>query len=364
MEGKLQVRKSHDNSTGVTGGEREIDILALLQEVIKRRRTIAAIVCAVLAVSAIVLFTTPNRYQSYATILPSGQSEGLASLRSLVGLGGGMMPAGENSSFLFPNILNSQLVRDAVLSATYDVPEIDNSTLSLSDYFGESDPDRLREKLAGVTQISTDSKTGQIKVAVETEYPTLSQQMVSEYVRNLEFYNREKRASAARENADYLAQQLAKTEKQLKVAEDSLRRFRSVNRDWAATSNPDILYELSRLQREVNVQVAAFQILQENYQLAEFEAQKDVPIVRILDEPSLPTEKSGPRRLISLVAIAMLTSLLATIGVVAFGHASRRSEDVVYRELRDTVSEAFPRSVRTVNRIRQIVHRDDKAVLR
>ncbi|MDX9856800.1 MAG: Wzz/FepE/Etk N-terminal domain-containing protein [candidate division Zixibacteria bacterium] len=358
MDGKLHVRRSLGESSETIGEPTDnIDLLLLLQDVIRRRRTIVVFVCSIVALAALWLFTTPNRYTSYATILPSGQTEGLASLRSLVGLGGGIMPTGDNSSFLFPNILSSQLVRDAVLDRSYEVPECDSDpSLTLATYFGETNPDRLREKLAGITEVSTDSRTGQIRVSVETIYPTLSQQIVTAYVDNLERYNREKRASAARENATYLAGQLSSTQALLQAAEDSLRDFRNVNRDWAVTSNPDIMYELSRLQRSVNAHLAAYQILQENYQMAQFEAMKDVPIVRVLDEPSLPTEKSGPRRLLSLVAIALLSTVLSTIGVVAFAGASRKTDHhVVYRELRDTVAEAFPRSVRTVNRVRKLV---------
>ncbi|MBD3401803.1 hypothetical protein GF420_02825 [candidate division GN15 bacterium] len=364
MDGKLHMHRTvgglpNDQATNV----RDLDLMVLLHDIIRYRRTIMVLVGAAVLVASLLLFTTPNRYTSYATILPSGETQGIASLRSLVGLGGGIMPTGENSSFLFPNVLNSQLVRDEVLAAPYNVPEHEEKPeVRLSEYFGESNPDRLRRKLAAVTEVSTDSKTGQIKVSVETLYPSLSQQIVAEYVRQLEVYNREKRRSTAQENAEHLASQLVQTQQELQAAEDALRTFRSANRDWASSTNPDILYELSRLQREINVHTAAFRLLQENYQLAQFEAHKDVPIVRLLDRPSFPTEKSGPRRLVSLVAVTMLSTLLATIGVIAFTHGSRRSRQTEFGRLRDAVREAFPRSSMAINRVRKLVRSGTRVV--
>jgi hypothetical protein len=271
----------------------------------------------------------------------------------MIGLGGAMFGGDESSSLLFPVVLTSHLVKDAVLARRYEFEASGaRQEITLAEYFGQSDPDLLREALGSVTDITTDNKTGHIRVAVETKYPELSQQIVQEYLAQLEIYNNEKRRSTAGENAKYLAEQLEETQKSLLAAEDSLRDFRSANMNWAATTNPDILRETARLERQVNVNLATYRGLQEQYQIARLEAQKDIPIVRILDRPSLPTQKSSPHRLMTLVAVTLLTGFLTVLIVILAGQITTKDRGLTFVQLKNDVRVAFPRTIQIYGRVK------------
>jgi uncharacterized protein involved in exopolysaccharide biosynthesis len=135
----------------------------------------------------------------------------------------------------------------------------------------------------------------------------LSQGIAQEYLNELEKYNMYKRRSQGKLNADYLNRQLQEQNVQLATAEDNLEQFQAENRDWAATTNPEIVKGIARLQREIEVRSSAVLFLNQQHEIAKFDAQKDIPIVQVLDAPSVPTVKSGPKRLVWVLFAGLAT---------------------------------------------------------
>lgn len=281
------------------------------------------ITVAVMIIAATILLFTPNRYTSHASILPSGNSSdlgGLMGLASNFGLGGSGGLSDENSSALYPSILNSNLVRDGVLEQSYAVTTANGQhDINLSDYFGQTDPNELRAALTRQTTIDTDKKLGVVRLRVETTSPQLSQQVLEQYLTQLEDYLKNKRRSQASDNESYLSKQLAHRQAELTTAEDHLKQFMQVNRNWASSTDPELNMALGRLKREVQVANETCLLLTQQLELARLEAQKDIPIVRLLDEPSLPTTKSGPARTVTTIFSGMAALLLVSIWILLSG---------------------------------------------
>ncbi len=359
MEKRLTIYKPHaENSTestsGGNGNQFEINPLALMRRVIEKRRMIVAICSLVVLATAGYMLLQPNLYTSRSTILPSGQGDNFSSLKAMVGLGAIGGQVDDNSSTLFPVILKSDLVRSGVLAKRYDF-QADGEQVSqtLPEYFGIDDPDKLRDALAGISKVDTDARTGEIAVMVETQYPALSQAVLREYINQLEAYNLEKRRSGAKNNELYLAGQLENATNTLEAAEDSLEAFRLRNAAWAEYASPQVMKLHTRFQREVELRSRAYLMLQEQYELAKFEAQKDVPIVRILDQPTLPTQKSGPFRRNIIILSAILSFGFMVFGIMIadlISQAIRGANQVTYDELKDDVQKAFPRTAHIVER--------------
>jgi uncharacterized protein involved in exopolysaccharide biosynthesis len=298
--------------SGMSNRIREMSWLDLPPLLWKRRLNLSLAVCIVVACTAAVTLILPNKYRSSASILPSGDVDQFSDIKSLVGLGA-PSAASQNSSMLFPVILESKTVRDAVANKTYTYSEDGvRQTVRLQDYLGATNPDRLRMKLARITFVSQDKKTGVISIETETKSPALSQAILQTYLDELESFNMHKRRSQAHENAVYLERQMTEKEAVLHAAEDSLEQFQKVNRGWMGTSDPELGKIVSRMQRDVDILSQAYLYLRQQYEVALFEAQKDVPIVRILDNPSLPTMKSGPRRLL-IIFTAAVAAFFGTI---------------------------------------------------
>ncbi len=332
-----------------------INFFELAALFLKKKTWIAGSVICAMILTGIIMFMTPNKYTSQARILPSGNSENLSALQQLAKVNG-LTNMDENSSELFPVILRSRYVSSAVLGREYTYNEgPKKKTISLDRYFKTGDPSRLAGALAKVTAVSMDKKSGVIDVAVETKYPGLSQAIMQAYIEELENFNIHKRRSQAREAAKYLEKQLAENEKELRAAEDKLEEFQNVNRGWASTSNPEIIKMLTRFQRDIEVKSKTYLTLQQEYELAKLNAQKDIPVVRVLDQPSLPTVKSGPKRLSTIIFAGFaifVTSLIVIVVLDALQKAGTGPDKESYEELKDDFSREFPKFNRIINRRR------------
>ena len=292
-----------------------VELFRLVQ---RKRRTILLATVGVALITAAIVFLIPNTYESEASLLPSGAQDKMADLKRLAGFGS-LSAADENSSELFPEILRSRVIQDNVMAKRYSFAHDARShTLKLADYFDQDNPDKLRAAINHITYISLDKKTGVIDIAVETEYPELSKAVLEAYLEELESFNLHTRRSAARDNATYLGRQIEQTRQEMAQAENELESYQEANRNWLEGSSPDLLNTIARLQREVEIQNRKYLYLTQEYEIAKLATQKDVPIVRILDSPSLPVEKTSPKRALIILAMGVVAFLSTCLGVVLF----------------------------------------------
>ena len=73
----------------------------------KNIRWIGGFVIGVMFLTAIIVLFIPNKYRSDASILPSGNQDSVSALKMLAGFSGSGLDMDENSSALFPQILES-----------------------------------------------------------------------------------------------------------------------------------------------------------------------------------------------------------------------------------------------------------------
>ncbi len=347
-----------------TGGYH--NLFSITSHLVRYRRFISYTVMVVCTLATLWVLLTPNRYVSVSSILPSGQVDQMSRLKSLAGLSVSA-GAGENSSELFPVILRSQTIREAVLAEKYSFTHNGKDmSMTLYEYFDQDDPDLARIKLKNITSVSIGKKTGVITLTVETENAELSQTISGEYLKQLEQYNLHNRKSLAGENADYLGDQIELTRVELEQAEDRLQEFQQANSDWAGSSDPETIKMLSRLQREVTVKSQTYLYLMQEYEVTKFDAKKDVPIVRILDYPSRPTIKAGPHRKFIVILTVFLTLIGATMLSFAHRAVTRSAQETdrdSYDSMRRDISQAFPRSEKTINRLRNRLGRKESTVI-
>ncbi|MFH1700193.1 MAG: Wzz/FepE/Etk N-terminal domain-containing protein [Candidatus Zixiibacteriota bacterium] len=345
----------------------EINMFEMSRLILNKKKFILIMTITIMLLTCGYLFTLPNLYVSTATILPSGSStSGMSGLKSLVGLGIRATMSDENSSALFPVILKSNLVIDAVLAKEHKFEHNSElKRLSIPHYFEQTDPDKLRRSIRDITTIKTSQKTGEISIGIETEYPGFSQAILNEYIAQLEEYNLHKRRTSAGENGKYLARQIEKTKVELTVAENKLEKFQLANQNWAMTDSPEILKELMRFKRDVEITSETYLTLTQQYEMAKFDAQKDVPITRILDAPSLPTQKSGPFRRNIILLSGILSCLLTCFGIFFWnifkagtGGQNKTEFECFQKELKT----AFPRTNRIISRIRKIQEKSAETV--
>lgn len=361
MYKRLELKRNSSEGTDTAASksaasERNFDnwikLYDLLRLLIQKRLFVTTFTLGVAVVALTVTLLIPNKYDSYASILPSGQSDKLADLKSLTGIG--TSKTDENSSELFPSIIRSHLLKVSLIERPFTFEDKAKSrTLTLSEYFAENNRDNLLRKLDGIISVKSNKKTGVISVKVRTEYPALSQKILSRLLSELENFNLHKRRSRGKENATYLARQMSQKKDELRNAEERLENFRKLNRNWASSNNPDILLNLGRFEREVEVKTGTYLFLSRELEAAKFDAQKDVPIVRILDKPTFPTTKASPQRT-TTVAVATVMAFLIALTIVGGTETLRRlkngPEKTAYASYRDDLAQAFPRMNRLLTR--------------
>ncbi|HOB99577.1 MAG TPA: GNVR domain-containing protein [Verrucomicrobiota bacterium] len=355
MTRRLTVTRDCESTTSQAGEAiSPFEMAALL---VRKKRLIGLITCGAMLLAGATSLLIPNKYVSTASILPSGGIDKMADLKSLAGLSGMITPADDGSE-LYPVILASHTIRDAVLAPEYeyeDDGEVRQTTLAA--YLDETDPDRLRAALGDITTVRLDKKTGVIDLGVETRSPALSQAVLRRYLAELESFNLHKRRTQAGERAEYLARELAERQGGLAAAEDSLAAFQSANRDWMTAGDPEVALILGRLQREVETRTQACLYLLQEYEIAKLDARKDVPVVRILDQPSRPTRESSPPRAL-IVIVSGLLAFLGAAGTVVGIEGLRRTRGghrAALQTLRTDLTREFPRANRFVGRVSHAV---------
>ncbi len=291
--------------------EERVSFTTLFKAVVGGRRIAAAVIIAGSALSLAAALLMPPVYTAEAVILPSGRNLSAPSLGGALGLINidWKLQGSPNSSFLFPAILESSVILDRLLDSP---AEVGHSTEKIAKIIGAGDRDDSRKKLAGMIDIITDERTGIVRIRATTRIPDLSSTLANRMVSLLEEFNSGRRRLKASLDYDFLRDELEKTKKELLEAENDLAAFEKDNRDCFKSTSPRVRTEHDRLTRNMQLRLEIYIGLIKQAELADIERLKETPVVRVLDEASVPSIKSGPpRKLITLAGAG--GSLLAGI---------------------------------------------------
>lgn len=201
----------------------EINLLDYWRVIWKYKILIGIICLTIVLFSAIYSFCLPKIYKSTATILPA-QGSG--------GSGSSMManPAVQNiapflgiststtNEKIILSILKSRAIRERIVNQ-----------FNLKDYYKCLQLDSAINSLSGATKISP-SKDGIILIDVEDKDPKMAANIANAYIEHLNHLNTEFGIGTASRQRRFIAEQLAKAEKNLKDAEDTLKEFQEKHR--------------------------------------------------------------------------------------------------------------------------------------
>jgi uncharacterized protein involved in exopolysaccharide biosynthesis len=175
----------------------------------------------------------------------------------------------------------------------------------------EKSPDKnmfeALKELRGNMTTSYDMKTATVVVTVEMEDPQLAADVLNAIVGELDRFMRLKRINTASEQAKWISTRLVDIEKELRLAEESLKTFSERNR--RISDSPELTLRQARLMREVTVKSTIVVELKKQYELAKIEEIKNITIVNVLDEARPPVKKEHPKRATN-AAIAFALVLL------------------------------------------------------
>ncbi|MGB5139517.1 MAG: hypothetical protein WBP29_13375, partial [Candidatus Zixiibacteriota bacterium] len=174
-----------------------------------------------------------------------------------------------------------------------------------------SNPTTALKALNAATTIRKDKITGLISIVFEWRNPEFAQFVAAEYIRQLDDFCSSERFARLDENRIFVESRLVETESRLRAAEDSLLQYREQNRNYYMGSSPELQLDHERLVRKVAEVGEVYSLLAQQLEMAKIDAKRKKPVVAVLDYPSAPQEKAGPRRLTNIVQFTLAALLLS-----------------------------------------------------
>jgi uncharacterized protein involved in exopolysaccharide biosynthesis len=287
--------------------------------VLRHKRVTYVMVATSVTVTLIICLLIPNRYTSTAVLLPTANNDQISELKELaagslgdLGLGT-LKQANDQSSALYPQILTSRTISEAILNRPFQfVDDGESKTMSMAEYVDQPNVDLALRSMGELVGVGLDRKTGVVFLSVTTTYPGLSAAVVHGYLEELNDYNINKRQSKASANEHFIAQRLEETKLELREAEDSLLAFKDQNRNFETSADPTLQLELVRRERTALLKSEEFSLMTKQHEMARIDAVKDLPVVNVLDSGAVPVMKSWPKRSVYLLS-ALLASLFGGI---------------------------------------------------
>jgi capsule polysaccharide export protein KpsE/RkpR len=197
-----------------------------LRLVWNQRQFILRVMGAALAVSTLIAFLIPKRYESNTRLMPPEMNSSLAMIAASAGsaLAGGAGSAAsellglKNSADLFVGILESRTVQDDLITK-FDLRKV----------YGDRYWEDARKELSKMTDISLDRKSGIIGIQVTDTNPIRAANMAKEYVAELDQVVTLLNTSSARRERVFLEERLALAKQDLETTERQFSQFASKN---------------------------------------------------------------------------------------------------------------------------------------
>ena len=326
--------------------EDSIDIIALLKTVWNGKKIIIKTTAMFFIIGCIVAVLSPVVYTSQTSFVPQvsdeelSTSKGLGSLASLAGIN--LNSSKETSDSYLSPLLYSKLAESEEFSYNIIKEEIINlngNKLTIKEYLlsnkssfnfnpiafvkkytiglflnnktKENNSDILKDynflseedfglvnsfKVKFTMEIS--EKEGYIKVIATDKNAFISTQLVEKVTKNLQSKIIELRTNKIKERLEYSKEQYEIKQVEFDFLQKTLAEFKDSNKN---ISTAKFMSELQKLESEYQLQQSILINLASEYNNNKIKLNKDTPIFSVIDEVSVPNEKSKPKR--SLIAL-------------------------------------------------------------
>ena len=341
--------------------EDTIDVIALVKKGWLARKIIIKTTTLFFIIGCIVALLSPVEYSSQTTFVPqvsednmSVASKGLGSLASLAGFN---LNSSEmtSDSYLSPllysklaesdefsyNIIgeeiiylngDKQTIKQYLLSnktsfnfkpikfikkytiglfSNDKITDSNNDIFKNYNFLSQEEYDLIKsfkEKFA----IELNEKDGYIKVSAYDKDAFISTQLVQKITQNLQSKIIKLRTNKIKERLEYSKKQYELKQFEFNLLQNKLAEFKDSNKN---ISTARFGAELQKLESEYQLQENILINLASEYNNNKIKLNKDTPIFSVIDEVSVPNEKSKPRRSL-LVIIFVFLGLVASIGFV------------------------------------------------
>ncbi len=189
--------------------EDEIDLYELWQKLVKRKGLIFGLTFFITVLAGVISFLMTPIYRSEAVLMPVS-SKPLAGFAELASQFLGVPVQADDTSSKIITILKSRTIKERVIKEENLIPVLVEEVPENRDPLSAA-----VEIMNEMVKVSTDRKTGAIKLAVEYKDPEIAKRIAEAYIRELQEIMEEKSLTIAKVNRIFLERQLIETEKEL-----------------------------------------------------------------------------------------------------------------------------------------------------
>lgn len=364
--------------------QRKKDFIEYLSVLNEWRRFIFLNVLAATVLVLIISFLLPKWYKATASVLPPKEPDMFGSLGAassvLKGISGGrgLRALGQSQgAYSYFAILKSRTAMEAVVRR-----------FDLINVYGISDSSM--EKAVRVLFSNTDFETAEddnITIEVLDRDPQRAADMANYFVDLLNELSIKLGTQEARSNREFVEKRLAKSQEDLRLAEEGLQKYqeksgmivaldpsspgvsgivelygmkakkeieiailkRTVSADNSVLKQdelelkeldkkvstfPGVGMESLRLYREILIQQKIIEFLLPLYEQAKVDEHKDVPVLLVLDKAVAPERKAKPQRLLIVFLVAILSSFAFVLLAFLLHGLARRENEASPLEIR------------------------------
>jgi uncharacterized protein involved in exopolysaccharide biosynthesis len=342
-----------------------IDIIALVKTVWTEKKLVLKVVCISFVIGYIVALSSPVVYESETTFVPqtsdkNSSNKGYDQLAYLAGINLNS-DASSLDNFLSPllyskiieseefslNLINEELIYlngDRLTIKDYLLLGSDNfnivgfiknivgfikkytiglfkrdkkneviSEQFLKEYnFISEDDYSIIGAFKAKFSIELNEKEGYIKVLANDKDAFVSTQLVKLVTKNLQSRIISLRTNKIKEQLDYSKEQYKQQKDEFEVLQKHLAEFKDSNKN---ISTAIFLSELQKLESEYQLQQSILMSLAAEYNNNKIKLNKNTPIFSVLDEVSVPNQRSKPKRK-QIVLIYMFLGIIISIGYI------------------------------------------------
>ena len=275
-------------------------------------------------------FATPF-YKSYVSIYPSNNdssiSKSLSGIKGFASSFGYDLSGSETNIFNIPDIINSRKLKKVIVSKNwnsdlYDYP-IDlieywgiNNKSFLSNFLSQKEASIAHLQNIAINRLSDlisvyEHESGLITISVLMEDPKIAADIVNYISKWIQIYVSDEMAFKATKNRIFIQEQVANAKKDLFTSEEALSDFQK--KHLIVDDSPEIILARARLIRNIEVNQEVYIILRQQLELNKISELKEKPVLNILDNGDVATQKSKPLRTLILLSATFFSFIISGI---------------------------------------------------
>jgi uncharacterized protein involved in exopolysaccharide biosynthesis len=303
----------------------EIDLLDLMRRIWARRRMVAAVAAASLAVGVVVALVSPAKYTAQSVMVPqtgeAGNGVALGGLAAMAGVNiGGETGLGPN---IYPQIVASVPFQKELMAMTVDSRERGRTVLL--DYLvaPEKTPaaqeahDGIetftsresagRSALSGLVALAYNKTDGDIRLSATMPEPLMAAQVAQKAQELLQKHVTRLKVQKVQATLDFIEERTGEAHAEFERAQRELASFRDRNRN-IVTATAEVAGR--HLQNKSDLAFSIYSDLARQREQARIDLKETTPVFTVIEPVTVPVKRSAPNRKMT-VAVFTLIGLAA-----------------------------------------------------